>query len=111
MFENAGARTFARMIRVGHGRCVNTSQGPDGHHGVERSHLIVRLACRHHRERRSRRALGAEAGPSASPNPPKPQPPSLLVIFAEWLEATFSRKDIFGEDLTPQPTALAASGR
>ena len=56
------------MIRVGHGRCVNTSQGPDGHHGAERSRLVVRLACRHHRERRSERALGAEAGPSPSAN-------------------------------------------
>ena len=46
-----------------------------------------------------------------APTTPKPQPPSLLVIFAESLEATFSRKDIFGEDLTPQLTALAASGK
>ena len=46
-----------------------------------------------------------------APTTPKPQPPSLLVIFAESLEATFSRKDIFGEDLTPQLTPLAASGK
>ena len=72
---------------------------------------VVRLACRHHRERRSQRALGAEAGPSPSASHAQAQPPSLLLIFAESLEATFSRKDIFSEDLTPQLTALAASGK
>ena len=45
------------------------------------------------------------------PTTPKPQPPSLLLIFAESLEATFSRKDIFGEDLTPHLTALTASAK
>ena len=36
---------------------------------------------------------------------------SLVLIFAESLEATYSRVDLFGEDLTPRLTALAASGK
>ena len=40
-----------------------------------------------------------------------PQARSLLLIFAESLEAAYSRADIFGEDLTPRLTALAASGK
>ena len=46
---------------------------------------------------------------------PAPPPPSdarsLVLIFAESLEATYSRADLFGEDLTPRLTALAASGQ
>ena len=48
---------------------------------------------------------------ASMPTPPKPEPRSLLLIFAESLEATYSRADIFGEDLTPRLTALAASGK
>lgn len=63
--------------------------------------------------------LGREDGiaprvPSRShlaPPPFRRQPRSLLLIFAESLEATYSRADIFGEDLTPRLTALAASGK
>ena len=36
---------------------------------------------------------------------------SLVLIFAESLEATYSRVDLFGEDLTPRLTALAGSGK
>ena len=36
---------------------------------------------------------------------------SLVLIFVESLEATYSRVDLFGEDLTPRLTALAASGK
>ena len=36
---------------------------------------------------------------------------SLVLIFAESLEATYSRADLFGEDLTPRLTALAASAK
>lgn len=35
---------------------------------------------------------------------------SLVVIFAESLEDTYARSDIFGEDLTPELTALEAEG-
>lgn len=37
-------------------------------------------------------------------------PKSLVLIFAESLEATYSRRDIFGDDFTPQLTALAQKG-
>lgn len=37
-------------------------------------------------------------------------PKSLVVIFAESLEATYSRRDVFGDDLTPRLTALAREG-
>ena len=37
-------------------------------------------------------------------------PKSLVLIFAESLEATYSRRDIFGDDLTPYLTALARKG-
>ncbi len=37
-------------------------------------------------------------------------PKSLVLIFAESLEATYSRVDIFGADLTPRLTALARQG-
>lgn len=37
-------------------------------------------------------------------------PQNLILIFAESLEGTYSRADIFGEDLTPALTALAAQG-
>ena len=37
-------------------------------------------------------------------------PRSLVLIFAESLEATYSRRDIFGDDLTPYLTALARKG-
>ena len=42
---------------------------------------------------------------------PKPGAKSLVLIFAESLEATYSRPDLFGEDLTPRITTLAASGK
>ena len=42
--------------------------------------------------------------------PPKSDARSLVLIFAESLEATYSRADLFGEDLTPRLTRLAASG-
>ena len=35
---------------------------------------------------------------------------SLVLIFAESLEDTYARADIFGEDLTPDLTALSAKG-
>ena len=41
----------------------------------------------------------------------KPGAKSLVLIFAESLEATYSRPDLFGEDLTPRLTTLAASGK
>ena len=37
-------------------------------------------------------------------------PKSLVLIFAESLEATYSRHDIFGDDFTPRLTALAQTG-
>ncbi|MDE0420496.1 MAG: LTA synthase family protein [Gammaproteobacteria bacterium] len=37
-------------------------------------------------------------------------PKSLVLVFAESLEATYSRGDIFGDDLTPSLTALATRG-
>lgn len=37
-------------------------------------------------------------------------PKNLVLIFAESLEATFSRRDIFGDDFTPRLTALAKEG-
>ena len=37
-------------------------------------------------------------------------PKSLVLIFAESLEATYSRQDIFGDDFTPRLTALASRG-
>ena len=37
-------------------------------------------------------------------------PKSLVLIFAESLEATYSRPDVFGGDLTPRLTALARQG-
>ncbi|MYK48624.1 MAG: sulfatase-like hydrolase/transferase [Gammaproteobacteria bacterium] len=37
-------------------------------------------------------------------------PKSLVLIFAESLEATYSRRDIFGDDFTPRLTALAKHG-
>ena len=37
-------------------------------------------------------------------------PKSLVLIFAESLEATYSRQDIFGDDFTPRLTALARKG-
>ena len=37
-------------------------------------------------------------------------PKSLVLIFAESLEATYSRRDVFGDDLTPYLTALARKG-
>ena len=37
-------------------------------------------------------------------------PRSLVLIFAESLEATYSRRDVFGDDLTPRLTALAKQG-
>ena len=43
-------------------------RGRNGRPGAERSRLVVRLARRQHRERRSKRALGAEACPSRSAN-------------------------------------------
>lgn len=39
-----------------------------------------------------------------------PDPKSLVLIFAESLEATYSRRDIFGDDFTPRLTALASQG-
>ena len=39
-----------------------------------------------------------------------PDPRSLVLIFAESLEATYSRRDIFGDDFTPRLTALAGEG-
>ena len=42
---------------------------------------------------------------------PKADARSLVLIFAESLEATYSRADLFGEDLTPRLTALAASAK
>ena len=33
-----------------------------------------------------------------------------MLIVAESLEATYGREDIFGEDLTPELTALATEG-
>ena len=50
-------------------------------------------------------------GPALAPAMPEPRARSLLLIFAESLEATYSRADIFGEDLTPRLTALAAFGK
>ena len=41
----------------------------------------------------------------------KPDARSLVLIFAESLEATYSRADLFGQDLTPRLTALAASAK
>ena len=37
-------------------------------------------------------------------------PQNLVLIFAESLESAYSRADIFGEDLTPALSALAAQG-
>ena len=37
-------------------------------------------------------------------------PKSLVLIFAESLEATYGRRDIFGDDFTPRLTALAKQG-
>ena len=37
-------------------------------------------------------------------------PKSLVLIFAESLEATYGRGDIFGDDFTPRLTALAQTG-
>ena len=37
-------------------------------------------------------------------------PQNLVLIFAESLESTYGRADIFGKDLTPALTALAAQG-
>ena len=37
-------------------------------------------------------------------------PRDLVLIVAESLEATYGREDIFGEDLTPELTALATEG-
>ena len=37
-------------------------------------------------------------------------PRSLVLIFAESLEATYGRRDIFGDDFTPRLTALASQG-
>ena len=37
-------------------------------------------------------------------------PQNLVLIFAEALESAYSRADIFGEDLTPELSALAAQG-
>ena len=37
-------------------------------------------------------------------------PKSLVLIFAESLEATYSRDDLFGDDFTPRLTALAEKG-
>lgn len=37
-------------------------------------------------------------------------PKSLVLIFAESLEATYSRTDVFGDDMTPRLTALARQG-
>ena len=37
-------------------------------------------------------------------------PKSLVLIFAESLEATYGRRDIFGDDFTPSLTALASRG-
>ena len=45
------------------------------------------------------------------PLAPQPGAKSLVLIFAESLEATYSRPDLFGEDLTPRLTTLAASGK
>ena len=39
-----------------------------------------------------------------------PRSRNLVLIFAESLEATYSRRDIFGDDLTPYLTALARKG-
>ena len=41
---------------------------------------------------------------------PLQDPKSLVLIFAESLEATYSRSDIFGDDFTPRLTALASRG-
>ena len=38
------------------------------------------------------------------------RPRNLVLIAAESLEATYGREDIFGEDLTPELTALATEG-
>lgn len=37
-------------------------------------------------------------------------PKSLVLIFAESLEATYSQRDVFGDDFTPYLTALAKKG-
>lgn len=41
---------------------------------------------------------------------PLQDPKSLVLIFAESLEATYSRRDVFGDDFTPRLTALAKKG-
>ena len=41
---------------------------------------------------------------------PLEDPRSLVLVFAESMEATYSRHDIFGDDLTPRLTALATRG-
>ena len=55
-----------------------------------------------------------EAAPNSGTaivNPaPLENPKNLVLIFAESLEATYSRHDIFGDDLTPRLTALAGRG-
>lgn len=57
---------------------------------------------------------GAAQEPRASTVEIEPEalrdPRSLVLIFAESLEATYSRRDIFGDDFTPRLTALASRG-
>ena len=41
---------------------------------------------------------------------PLDAPRNLVLVFAESMEATYSRRDLFGADLTPRLTALAEQG-
>lgn len=56
-------------------------------------------------------AYVAPPPPSVEIEPrPLDNPKSLVLIFAESLEATYSRKDVFGDDFTPRLTELASRG-
>ena len=62
--------------------------------------------------------LDEERGATIVPKTPPPaivasalaQPRDLVLIFAESMEATYSRREIFGNDLTPRLSALAMQG-
>lgn len=51
-----------------------------------------------------------KTGTAAIEPEPVRDPKNLVLIFAESLEATYSRADIFGADFTPRLTALASLG-
>ena len=63
-------------------------------------------------------SLGTEHHVTIVPKTPPPslvagplaEAKNLVLVFAESLEATYSRRDIFGTDLTPRLSALADSG-